>query len=94
MLNDTNAEKIRSLNDSFRRNLVFGGTVLLTSADLFRNFSTTKSASESGCPPNCQRTDQNCPVVLLPASRGQYFPYAWDYVFPVQRDAAHDPLMG
>jgi hypothetical protein len=30
MLNDTNAEKIRSLNDSFRRNLVFGGTVLLT----------------------------------------------------------------
>jgi hypothetical protein len=30
MLNDTNAEKIRSLNDGFRRNLVLGGTVLLT----------------------------------------------------------------
>ncbi|MGY4572128.1 DUF3768 domain-containing protein [Bradyrhizobium sp. USDA 3256] len=30
MLNDTNAAKIRSLNDSFRRTLVFGGTVLLT----------------------------------------------------------------
>ncbi|GLR90900.1 DUF3768 domain-containing protein [Bradyrhizobium iriomotense] len=30
MLNDTQADKIRSLNDSFRRNLVIGGTVLLT----------------------------------------------------------------
>ncbi|MCK1315505.1 DUF3768 domain-containing protein [Bradyrhizobium sp. 23] len=30
MLNDTNAAKIRSLNDSFRRSLAFGGTVLLT----------------------------------------------------------------
>ncbi|MBJ7403552.1 MAG: DUF3768 domain-containing protein [Bradyrhizobium sp.] len=30
MLNDTNTATIRSLNDGFRRNLVFGGTVLLT----------------------------------------------------------------
>ncbi|WP_316188837.1 DUF3768 domain-containing protein [Bradyrhizobium sp. SZCCHNS1054] len=30
MLNDTNAERIRSLNDRFRRSLVLGGTVLLT----------------------------------------------------------------
>lgn len=30
MLNDTNAERIRSLNDGFRRNLILGGSVLLT----------------------------------------------------------------
>ncbi|WP_315806366.1 MULTISPECIES: DUF3768 domain-containing protein [unclassified Bradyrhizobium] len=30
MLNDTNAEKIRRINDGFRRSMVFGGTVLLT----------------------------------------------------------------
>ncbi|MCP3463069.1 DUF3768 domain-containing protein [Bradyrhizobium sp. CCGUVB23] len=30
MTNDINADIIRNLNDSFRRNLVFGGTVLLT----------------------------------------------------------------
>jgi hypothetical protein len=30
MLNDTSTAKIRSLNDSFRQQLVIGGTVLLT----------------------------------------------------------------
>lgn len=30
MLNDTQTDKIPSLNDSFRRNLAIGGTVLLT----------------------------------------------------------------
>ncbi|WP_316201401.1 MULTISPECIES: DUF3768 domain-containing protein [unclassified Bradyrhizobium] len=30
MLNDTNTANIRRINDSFRRSLVFGGTILLT----------------------------------------------------------------
>ncbi|MGY4414940.1 hypothetical protein ACVWW4_006676 [Bradyrhizobium sp. LB7.1] len=45
MLNDTQTDKIRSLNDNFRRNLVIVGTVLLTPGrDLPRTGSSGRVA--------------------------------------------------
>jgi len=48
MLNETKTDKIRRLNDCFRRNMVIGGTVLLT-----RGVASLESELENLLPSPC-----------------------------------------